>query len=389
MLLVKSIDMDRSLVMDLDAEDGEFDPMVRIEERDWGLIDTAVLVKAFRRLTELEELSITGWTRLILLVLSSSVAACSLPSLKSLKLESTFDDIDDPFHPAHYANLQCYPQLNRLEVSIVRDSDSIESFQTSIVSPYFSLVSLRSLHVHGPITSSNHRSSLLRCFPRLEELDLDDETGSASLLRLVTSLPDPSRLETLSIKFCKYAPGRMPPASPIAFNLFPSLRNLTIIGLVNLESPSFCEDLRMLPLQRIDLGYGTGLSALGLRELLNEQAQQRCLETLVLDNILASVGYDADPLEFLFYTHGFEDEETAHLNLRLFGPRWTDRFSKEGLVKLVRVAEQKGISVRGTAMDALRLEERFESGEVERERVIAREKRAKEKARRESVDGNA
>jgi len=123
--------------------------------------------------------------------------------------------------------------------------------------------------------------------------------------------------------------------------------------------------------------------------LLDEQAQQCGLNTLVLDNLSASVDYDVNDLDFPSYDSDEEDEETANVALRLFGPRWTDQFSKEGLVELVRVAEQKGISVRGITLGASRLEEKFESAEVERERVTAREKRAKEKARKELVDGNA
>jgi len=259
MLLVKSIVMYRSLDINAEDEDDEFDAVGK-EEKDWGLVEVAVLARGFRHLEHLEHLGIKGWTRLCLSVLSSSIAASSLPSLKSLELESTLVDIQDPFDPSHYSNLQSYPQLTRLAVSVLRERLSIESSAKRIPSPYFSLVSLRSLHIRGPITSSNHDSSLLRCFSGLEELQLDDETSSASLLGLVNSLPNPSRLETLSVNFLQFPSSTIPPDSPIAFNVFPNIRNLTIIGLVNLETPSFYEDLRNLPLQRIELGYGTKLS---------------------------------------------------------------------------------------------------------------------------------
>lgn len=158
---------------------------------------------------------------------------------------------------------------------------------------------------------------------------------------------------------------------------------------MNLEGSEFYEDLRQLPLRQLKLGYGTKLSASGLKSLLDGSFSQLPLESLTLDNLHAYLRYNAGSRNYASYRPGKDDEDKASIALRLQGLNWTEHLSKQGLSELSKAGEEMGVSIQGRTLDALRLQEKFESGEVERERVIARTERAKEKARRDLIDGHA
>jgi hypothetical protein len=54
------------------------------------------------------------------------------------------------------------------------------------------------------------------------------------------------------------------------------------------------------------------------------------------------------------------------------------KFSKEGFRKLVEKCNVKGIKITGSTLEALELEDRFDSGELERERIRRLEEKKKD-----------
>jgi len=276
--------------------------------------------------------------------------------------------------------------------------DTIESSPTPMPSPFISLSSLKYLHLCGPISASQHVSSLLECLPNLTDISLEDGTSSVRILHLLNSLPSPRLLTSISAASFGHASNTERPAPSISFASFSGLQSLKLAGSVNLEGHDFYKDLRHLPLRHLKLGYGTRPSVSGLMSLLKGTSSQVHLETVILDNHHAYLEYDIASLNYAvnlqmlnygIYIPEKDGEDKASIELTLQGPTWTKHLSKQGLSDLFRAGEEMGVSIHGRTLDALRLEEKLESGEVERERVIAREERAKDKARRESVEGHA
>jgi len=79
----------------------------------------------FPSLENVVDASVSGSSRLASLILRPEVAAFHLPKLSVLNLSSTFTSIDDPFDPSYYSTLPYYTDLGRLNLKVLRSSQSI------------------------------------------------------------------------------------------------------------------------------------------------------------------------------------------------------------------------------------------------------------------------
>ncbi|GAA5892825.1 uncharacterized protein JCM6883_007487 [Sporobolomyces salmoneus] len=319
------------------------------------------------RLTDsIKVLKISGSTRLALLVLSSTVAVSSLPNLQLLSLCSTFDSFEDPFHPAHYAALSYYTSLRALHLEILRHSDSIETSRSAPILNNPSLPCLTEIRLEGPVYASASSSSLLAAAQNCSKLSLIDLHGNPRLIGLVASLSKPERLEELTVESDITSDERRPMV--LSLSCCPNLRVLSVQGNIDFRQPSFYRDLELLSsLEELHFGYATALS---LDHFLISTANLN-LRSLVLDNLSAWSSLDFPELFEAPRRMINEDDERDQdeLPVEFQGPEWTDDFRKEGFTELVRLCEAKGIELKGSTLDALRLQEQFESGELEKERM--------------------
>ncbi|GAA5974737.1 hypothetical protein JCM5350_001271 [Sporobolomyces pararoseus] len=374
--LVRSLSIDIAWKAESDLEPGPRDPEEEAEDYDYP--SSQGFVDMLKRATEVEELLIQGSTRLALLVLSSSVAFSSLPNLQSLTLISTFVHLDDPFHPIHYSVLPYYATLQNLSLIIVRDLHSISSLPSNpIPSALLPFCSLRQLSLEGPILSSSHIPMVMTSLFNIAELSLEQIDGNVRLLKLVKLIPNPEVLEGLHVNFDDFNLSDRSKSSPplnVSFDRFSNLRSLSIIGLVDLRSPAFYQDLGNLEyLEDLKFGFDTSLSVSSLSRSIDTLK----LKSLVLDQFMASTS-ETDRTLWQLAPGYIDDDHLDRSPVEIIRPHWTDDFSKEGFKELRKKCLEKGVSLKGKTVQASDLEDRYDSGELERERAIRLEKKKKQ-----------
>jgi hypothetical protein len=265
----KALRQVRSLTIEIPwidrSESDYFDPDFADEEvEDCDRPTSSQVAHLLKRSSRIEELEIQGSSRLALLVLSSTIATSSLSKLRSLSLTSTFLGFVDPFHPVHYSALPCYTSLCTFELSVIRDRTSIYSRPANRIpltfSPFYTLDQLK---LQGLILASSCSRLLLASLSNVASLCLEDAGGNVGLLNLIQSLPNPESLRQLKIDFYNpHAALRAPiPIPTVSFESFVNLRSLSIIGRVDLTSPSFYDGLYHLSsLENLLLGTETASS---------------------------------------------------------------------------------------------------------------------------------
>ncbi|GAA5974731.1 hypothetical protein JCM5350_001268 [Sporobolomyces pararoseus] len=314
------------------------------DEEDPHLPADEDFVSLLQRLTALEDLQIQGSARLALLVLSPPVAISSLPNLRSLDLDSPFDPLDDPFHPLHYTVLAHYPSLEKLDLSISRESTSISSFPSNpIPSSFLPFASIKSFTLYGLELTSPHIPALLASLVNVTEVSIIDENEHSKVGGLANYLPSPGSLLQLEIvSFSDPDPDSPSPSPTLSLKRFSNLRSLSISYAVDLRSISFHQDLgSLVHLRSLTLGFDTELSVFNLSRSLDVLN----LESLVLEGLKTHIKKT--------------DPETIER------PAWTNVFSREGFRKLVEKCQQKGIKLSGGSFGAFELEEQFDRRELE------------------------
>jgi len=215
--------------------------------------------------------------------------------------------------------------------------------------------------------ASSHLPNILTSLFNLSGLYLEDSEGDSRLLDALQLLPNTEKLEDLTVVMYKSV-GRPPaPARSmsLSFERFSNLRSITIVGRVDLDISSPCRELGSLSsLANVSLGRETVLSTSGLSQLIDSVT----LKTLAINHLEAQSSLD-EPWFWQMMVDSSDEEDFENLPIQISRPQWTDEFSWEGFRKLVEKCNEKGIKITGSTLKALNLEDRFDRGDLERERI--------------------
>ncbi|GAA5971650.1 hypothetical protein JCM3765_003800 [Sporobolomyces pararoseus] len=274
-----------------------------------------------------------------------------------------------PISP-HYLFL---PSLHTLSIIAIRPRDRPFWSSTNTI-PYVPYASLTQLYLDGPTLATTGAAALSNLLPNLTKFFLKDSEGDGRLLDLVHVLPNPSKLEHLSLDY--HGPSRDPsspkysPQKPI--RRFSNLRSHSVNGRVDLRSSTFWTDVEsVLHLRSLRFGYGTELSASKLCRLVGVLH----LEQLEINTLSAFTSEQEAYLWSIFHgtpqnlTHTqFVAQTPAQVTeLGINRPSWTEDFSRDGFRKLEEKCQEKGVTLQGMTQRAFELEDRYDSGELRRE----------------------
>jgi hypothetical protein len=313
----------------------------------------------FPSLENIVDASFSGSSRLASLILRPEVAAFHLPKLSVLNLSSTFRSFDDPFDPSYYSTLPYYTGLGRLTLKVLRSPQSIRVSPKSELLPVTSLTSsIINLDLSGPLTSSKTSvKRLIASISYLSSLTLNDESNESAIYDFLSSLDDCFDVDFLEIS----APSvRAPLPDEIgseALSAYSSLDYLVVGGGIP-SDPSFYEPLHSLPLEVLSFSQGAKINLVELTKLIKEHES---LETIVLNNI--SQRKIGTRIEDMGVPYARKVGKGCGIYPDWELPVWTEDLTQAGLEKFWRVAARNGLTLRGTAIDALEVEDEFEEEE--------------------------
>ncbi|GAA5838502.1 hypothetical protein JCM5353_004036 [Sporobolomyces roseus] len=321
------------------------------ETIDTGWPKDEQLSVMFRKLEEVKEVEVKGSTRIALLVLSPQIANSSLPHLRSIILDSSFDCIEDPFHTSHYSSLVFYEELAKFDLSIQRPSDSIVPSSKPLPPCNITHDRFGYLRIKGPLGASPFASSLVSTQPGLVSLRLHDTaagTTPSPILAVLNTVRYPEELLVLTLD-CTRRQVR------IAGDLSNSLSRLSSLEVFAISGPwpalpnSVYKTFGTLPLRELLCGPRTPVSLARLKDLVCGPSKSPTLRLLNLSTVESKSIRLAAAYEREMFGPNWEDVPPA-----TSFAKWTRQFSKSALYDLMEsTAEDKTLMIDGTAVEAL------------------------------------
>jgi hypothetical protein len=354
-------------------------------EQEWPFqwLNPNKVIFFFRHLSAANSIRLSGSTYLVQSLLSP-VVVLDLINLTDLSLRSTFDSLEDPFHPAWYSTLPFLTKLESLTIDVERKADTIVARHPPPqgLSPIL-MPSLFALTLRGPLTSSPSVAQLIGSFADIFDLSLSDYYAKTSLVPLVKALEMPERLFRLALD-AGHALEYDPALETVLLDL-KGLEFLELAGGCASSSPSFYDTLRKIPdLSSLDLGMDAPASTKQLIELISGPRRHPKLKALRLGVVWGNSGDTADGSSNPFFngevrpSHSFQDWPTLTFSpflisppsipshfpsfapcLQWILPDWTRSFSRKGLERLIRKAKTAGVKVDGDSVEAMAIEDAF------------------------------
>ncbi|GAA5895341.1 uncharacterized protein JCM6883_001477 [Sporobolomyces salmoneus] len=334
----------RSRELDREIEDPQSPSNERVKE-------------LFKTLVQITDMAIAGTDRIARLVLESDVVATSFPNLGTLHLSSAFNSLRDPFHPDLYKCLQRYNELDTFRLSVLRTCTSIHPISDSKeqVQPLLPfLTKINEVTLVGPLSASpTSVKALIGAFAQLHAVSLYDSAATESLLYdFLDHLCDPAILLHLELeRRAVYGP---PPQG----NMFdrvrrmPQLEGLILGGSVSSLSTSFYSSLRSIPnLRRLTFLEKTDVSLEKLRQLIYGPEKHELLRTVTLDNVAGKIGTRICDQGACWDDVGERWLPWSDWIL----PEWSEDFDVDDLEVFHLVALMGGVTVKGTAIGAMRV----------------------------------
>ncbi|GAA5974753.1 hypothetical protein JCM5350_001277 [Sporobolomyces pararoseus] len=314
----------------------------------------------FPLLSNTLDISISGSSRLASLILRPEVAAFSLPKLVHLHLCSTFADLDDPFHPSYYSRLSYYTNLHHLSLSVRRNPLSIR-LSSKPAPPVLQLDHcIVSLELSGPLTVSQPSvERILRQIGYFDSLKLRDECQNSVIfefLDVVAEIDCSWDFSALDLSALGLGSTRSKQARVASFSEFRSLSHLSVGGACSTAS-SCNSTLQDSAIGVLAFREEAEVDLDKLTELIKGSEKIETLETIILDTVKGKIGNRIEE-ERAPYRDGIDGEYQTYPDWEF--PRWREGFSRRGSEKLWRVAERNGVQLRGSAMDALEVEDEYE-----------------------------
>ncbi|GAA6005068.1 hypothetical protein JCM10207_008501 [Rhodosporidiobolus poonsookiae] len=326
------------------------------------------LTKLFTKLRDLRNLIIEDADPVASLVLKTAFAQKNLPSLVTLIIDSPLDQWSSPYHRQHYRALRFYPYLATLALEIDRDTFSLRlSHPPPSPANAGHFAAFTSLSFSGSVLDKNAVFAILRAAVSLQDLTLaQQEDSDATLLPLLTCLPNPHRLSHLKlpVSYVEESTVREDIVQPLS--PFSNLAHLHLVGPYDTDSPSFYTFLRTFPLVELNIGPGMPLSPSSILALFNPSTRHPSLKVLALSNIMAARGPKIDP-EDLDGVHF--DEETGEPDIPpgWYPPLWMPGWDASVVRQIAHAAETAGVDTDGTTFEAEAIDREYEEEEIKLE----------------------
>ncbi|GAA5854528.1 hypothetical protein JCM8547_004876 [Rhodosporidiobolus lusitaniae] len=318
------------------------------------------VVLLFPQLTKATQMRIKGSSYLAEIFLSSEVAAGSFPELANLHLDSTFSSFSNPFHPVHYASLPYFPKLDDLHLVVNRTGESLEFLDKPLptILPSLLFQPFLCLCIEGPLDATPAGLLFLSCLSHVFDLtliDFETERSPNTLLRAVSKPQSLNYLTLVSAPNHSYG-------APLeqALLRFTSLKSLALGGCPS-ASASFHDTLRNLPtLKSLNYGPETAASTEELIDLISGPRKHPVMKELKLAMVWVVRGTRifADARGEPYYP---EDDYATDDDFGVYPdwmpPMWTSTFTFEGAKTLKRVAEEVGVELVGSVVEAIEVEE--------------------------------
>ncbi|GAA5930077.1 hypothetical protein JCM10213_002859 [Rhodosporidiobolus nylandii] len=292
------------------------------------------VVALLRSMKKTKKIVLEGSTRLASIILHPEVASDVLPELEDLFLCSTFSNAKDPFHPALFAALPWYSQLDTFGLIVERTATSLKPSlkplppsAPTFFPPMFRLV------LDGPVAQSPSACTLLASFEDIFDLSLCDLRTTASLIPLLEAIGKPESICHLSLQTVSDV---YDPKIKEVLARFATIEELELSGGTASPSPSLYDIFRKLPLEALTLGPGAGAST---------------------DVELAAL--IAADCRNVPYSGGAREDWGIYPDWVL--PSFTETFTRKGLKDLVRLAEGTGVELDGDALAAIAVDEAFDA----------------------------
>ena len=274
-----------------------------------------------------------------------------------LHLASSFEPIDDPFCPARYFYFHRYTALSRLEVLVLRSSESIQPTALLPPPPHF-LGSIIDFSLDGPIsTSTDSVRCLLSAFGPLRALSLVDTAPTSRLSEILSGLDAPQHLRILALDHPSEAD--ISPSLDLSdnFRSFSTLKTLVLGGSCTSTTSSFYTSLDYLPVDSLAFADGAEVSLLELNRVISGRAKHKNLSMIHFDHVQGKIGTRMDDETGPYWD---EDEDKWSVYPDWLIPEWTEDFNGAGLIEFIVLAEKEGIEVIGLAVEAIGVSEEYE-----------------------------
>jgi hypothetical protein len=308
---------------------------------DDGTTATHSVLTLFTRLPKLEQLSLTGSTRLAKAVLSDSKTTRLFPSLRTLCLDDSFDGWTQPFDPSHFVNVARHVKLSTLELTVDRWSTSFGRYRAPK-----ELKTLESrlpwdLRLTGSLLGNAAAEDLLRSFPSVSQLSLTEQEAEHvdSLSSFLSKLLRALDLRTLSLCL---------PSPPDTFTqLARSLKAFTALESLHFGPNSFNSSLVQAALSfknltKLSFQHGSALSGADLKLLLGSPPAAAAKgKGKGKGKGKSKAKANAKPLPALKLI--FLDDVQL-----------SNELTKEEVEEAMEVAEERGVQVEGGVVDFVR-----------------------------------
>ncbi|GAA5902448.1 hypothetical protein JCM6882_002756 [Rhodosporidiobolus microsporus] len=340
-----------SMAIDLDEETA--DPGFPKNKKVHGL---------FRRLFALTYLSVTNAPRLALAVLSPPYHGECLSALETLSLEDKFSSLDNPFDPRHYEYLDMYPSLEQFDLEVTRSLSSIRKARAK-VSACELYASPACLQLSGFLRNNRAVPALLESFLGVCALYLWDKTVARTdnLSPLLRSVPDPEQLTFLSLGS----------ACDDDEDISDALSTFTNLYHIEFQAGSWTSAvLEVLPLlehlRRICFYRWADVSCSDLAAILSGDVHIKELKKIILQKVVFAGSGDV-------VCGGLQEKKRLSIG-------WTDKFTLDGLVPLLDLAETRRIELTGLAVEVakerrIEMEAEKEKRRAAKERLVALEEK--------------
>lgn len=309
------------------------------DDEDEGRPKTKQVLMLLSKLNNVEVLAFEHCARLAKAFLSNARRSRHLlPALEHLVLHDSFWDWRNPFDPAHFVHLRRHPQLKHLSLDVDRTPGSIEILPLSTREIVFESEQCWRVDLSGPLCGNPAVTDLLFAFPAGGCHFLHPTDASASISGTLLNVP----LYALFLSFPS------PPYPDTFLGLAFVLKRSTYLKALSFGSHAFQPHLVPALLSVPDLAAlffecECGLTGSDAKSLLADRDKLPNLRT-----------FDVEHLECR------NDEDACT-------PLWTDEFTREDTMEVMRLCEERGVTLGGFVGEYVQKEGREEEEEEEEE----------------------
>ena len=273
-------------------------------------------------------------------------------STVSLTIVASTKQRSDAYDPVRLGALAQLPSLTQLGLdfrSKYKAPEAIIATEADLVLP-----NVTNLSVGLPKVPSSV-NAFIGCFPHVRKLTLTSHADAPDFATALASIKSPAEVVELTIRASPKAGWRFPDE----LAAFSSLDSLVLAGqFQHLESDAY-KALGHTPITTLAVGKKTDISANALIALLGTEGLCPTIKTMRLDNLSATAPRHALQ-QGVFHLFQTADDPHAVLNEFVL-PQWTTAFTSGKSHELKQAAEEAGVKIKGSVLDAMKVQAEYDS----------------------------